>query len=398
MADRKVVQSTEKCDSKDECCFPENTRESSSLWVGILSCSLDMPLIELQRDVLHLIHEKVPLLARNKISTIFGESTEEEIDIKAYGAILPESMEDFVLREIRDDPEELPGRCLWIRGGSLVPPEHQHVDNDTSGQVVATGAAEKQSRSVNKKAASSRTKSKLSFTNSLAALTEPVLAKSAPEVTKSTIRRVKLASGSRKLIAQQLPFGTLHSTIVPADGCIRLWVYKGIFLKESITAHARELSYQPVGKPFDVFLNGGAMPSLARLKRILESEIDISFSSQRVFKLFSGENIWKDVSALAQKKSKNGLENLLLVPFSFKEGDSLCVFDATECNVKSSSDSLMPHATTFVVDRPIDQQRRLAAVEGAGGGVRGKKKKQNQQEIALKLTGDFDFSEDEDEH
>lgn len=380
------------------------------LFVGTLSCELDTTLMKLQELVFNLCNEQLPLLYTKHIqecTTVCEDGVEGKpdsmIDFSTHGAVLPRSMENFVLREIRDDDEGLSGRCLWIRGGSLLPENEGSSDAPVEEVVIETNGESKSSVSSSPNKKNSNNKKKKSSVKSLVS----AVASTPPStVAKSTMRRAKLATGSRKLIVQLLPPENLHSASIGGEGTMKLWVCRAVqaslsplYVDPELQPEMKESLYCPDGLPFDVQLSAGPIPSLPQLKRAIERDLDIPFHSQRVFKLFSNENVWKDLDAVAEKRKKivKGTDSLLSVPYLLKEGDLLCVVrTATTSNSGTAFGSPVPKGSTvsYTIDRPVDEQRRANAIAGASG-VRGKKKKRNNHEVALRLAGDFDFSDDE---
>lgn len=375
--------------------------------VGLLQCDLDMPLIDLQAAVLGLCQTSLPDIYRRRMEAAVAVAggaeqdlnPEQLSDFPCYGARIPESMENFVLREMGEGADNMPGRCLWVRGGPLVPPADAEPDSSdvTAAVAVIQSAADTfASRSSKKPTPNKRVNgksNKSSFASSLVTVETP-----AATVTKSTIRRVKLASGSRKLVVQLLPVGATHSSSIPGEGAMKLWVYRSRLISDQ----PKEKEYLPEGMPADILLNAGPMPSLPQLKRVIERELDIPFHSQRIFKLFETDNMWKDIESLSEKRKKTnpkGSDNLLSVPYLFKEGTILCVVHVGDTKPSTAFGVVATNhnPVTYSVDRPIDELRRAKAAAGpSAGGERGKKKRRNQQEIGLRLAGDFDFSEDED--
>ena len=356
--------------------------------MGNLSCDVDQPLIELQEEVLRLCDSALLPMYKSRIENIYGsicESISDPADDKtkdlcAYGVAIPTSMESFVLREIRNDSESLPGRCLWMRGCKLGPSAASEAK-----QQNAESSSKLKSNVPNKKG---NQRNKSSFASSL---TSSVITGAAAASSKKTIRREKLTSGTRRLAVQILPSGNVHSQCIPTEGSIKLWVYRSELLS---SGDGIDL-YDPVGIPIDMMLSAGPMPSLPQLKRAIEKELHVPFQNQRVFKLFSTESTWKDLDLISEKRRK-GAENLFTVPYSLKEGDSICVINRDVSSLSTtfgSSCSPIVQTTVYKVDRPIDEERRNNSVTGA---ERTKKKKRNQQEIGLRLAGNFEFSDEED--
>lgn len=369
--------------------------------MGNLSCELDTPLLSLQEQVLDLCRSRLPDVYKKRVQMHCGtvevpEAVEQGSagDYSAYGVEIPSSIENFVMRELRDDVDAMPGRCLWVRGGPLV------AVAELETPVMPTVAVSSK-KAVPVKRGGGK---KASFSSGLVAVSAACAAPSA--ITKSTIRRSKLSSGSRCLIVQLLPAGIAHSASIGSDGAMRLWVFRGtpaassrLYFGRPIDGAARDKLHCPEGDPVEVNLSGGPVPTLPQLKRAIERDLLVPFHSQRVFKLFHTDHVWRDLDAIgAKRKTVKGSDSLLAVPYSLKDGDMLCVID---CGATSGQTPVAfgAHVETkaaveFIVDRPVDEMRRQHA--SSGGVDKGKKKKQSRQEIGLRLAGDFDFSDDED--
>jgi hypothetical protein len=344
------------------------TVKKSLIRISKLQLNLDTTLIDLQSQALSALTENIC-----KLSEDVSRNGDEEFNLTA----VPETIEDFVLREAREDMDGVPGRSLWIRGGPL---------EALADPAVAAAIAEPRQQIANPSSGAGGKKgkgkpSRNQATNTAAA--PAVIQPAQQAVDKNTIRRLKLNSGSRKLVLSTFSIGQKHSTSIPPTSAFYLWLFAG----RPANSEDPTITYThwPSGPAINILLSGGATPSLPQLKRAVESEIGVSFSQQRIFKFFPSEHLWKDLNLLSEKKrSASGIDNLLAVPFSLKEGDILCVVD-------SSTTDKAP-----VVDTAADiRYRAQIALNGdrknnAAGG-----KKKRPQEVMLRLAADDFSSEDE---
>jgi hypothetical protein len=203
----------------------------------------------------------------------------------------------------------------------------------------------------------------------------------------------------------------------------------------------------PEWPPKQITINGGAAPSLAHLRRPICAELGLAVDKTQLFKFLPSSLDWHPLKAgmksaaaptssatttavigagIGQQSKK--IENIFDPPYSMREGDLVCAFEATGDNSVSSSSTASSFISNninsnskqqqgqlepppqFIVSRPIDryirdlleadklekrtkkkQQGGIDGITGAGG------KRRFTQEVALTLGGDLDFSEDEDE-
>lgn len=332
--------------------------------IATMQLNLDTSLIDLQSQALSALIENISKLLESNTGP--DESA----------TVIPEIIEDFVLREVREDMDGVPGRCLWIRGGPLAA-----LADPAAAAVAAIVEPPPQTVPLSSAAGGKKGKGKSSRNQ---AVSTPVASHPAPAaVDKNTIRRLKLHSGSRKLVISSFSNNQKHSSSIPSAGAFYLWLFTGRPVANSGDTTVN-YTHSPSGPAINILLSGGAAPSLPQLKRAIESERGIPFSQQRIFKFFASEHLWKDLNMLSEKKrSASGIDNLLAVPFSLKEGDMLCVVDSL------ASDK------TAVVDTTADiRYRAQIAIHGERkGGAGGKKKRP--QEVMLRLTAD-DFSSDDE--
>ena len=158
----------------------------------------------------------------------------------------------------------------------------------------------------------------------------------------------------------------------------------------------------------------GATPTLGHLKRLLSCEFNIPFEDVAVFKYMPRRALWvplKPGMKTNTKKGKKGggnsgkIENIMLAPYTFRDGDMVAVVDLRLCGntPESSTDDrdINDHCDMFV-DRVEDAYARWLMEENDKTRLVYKTdnksgKKRPIVEVTLRFGGDLDFSDDDED-
>jgi hypothetical protein len=156
----------------------------------------------------------------------------------------------------------------------------------------------------------------------------------------------------------------------------------------------------PDWPPHAITIDGGSAPTTGHLRRAVAKELSLDLDLVTVFKYFPTTATWMEMrpglkpqSAGTAKKSAKKLENLLMAPYSLKEGDLICAFEKPE----GISDPNHEYKICRPEDLRLRQlQAREKALKASGKKEKAKREKKPHVEIALSL-GALEFSDDDDE-
>jgi hypothetical protein len=146
----------------------------------------------------------------------------------------------------------------------------------------------------------------------------------------------------------------------------------------------------------EVFVDGGIQPTLGHLKTAVGNVFGLPQDRVRLAKYISGQKEWVELVAHVKNESKRGRkrkggqrgtnkksESIVQGLYNLREGDLIVVVDTDD--VKD-----LP----FSWDRPEDLCARAKRTEDRSKKRGEKKKRKDHPEIALKLGGDLNFSDD----
>jgi hypothetical protein len=158
------------------------------------------------------------------------------------------------------------------------------------------------------------------------------------------------------------------------------------------------------------FVGAGAAPTLAHLKRHLSMQFGIPFDDLMVFKYSTRTARWQLLKAGMKSTGKKGnkksgnygkIENILLAPYTFRDGDLISVVDmrslggGSEGDVSDACDLVFLDRMEDAYERwIISEFEKSQLVYKASANKTGKKRPI--VEVSLRFGGDLDFSSDED--
>ncbi|CAE7663392.1 unnamed protein product [Symbiodinium microadriaticum] len=207
------------------------------------------------------------------------------------------------------------------------------------------------------------------------------------------------------------------STGAPLPGEFSVWA-AGVSVRNVTESSSDAVTTEEVTflswPPNEVSMVGaGATPTLGHFQRLLSAEFGIPFDDLAVFKFVPRLALWVPLKPGMKSSTKKGkksggnsgkVENIILAPYTFRDGDLVAVVDLRTCG-KSGSASVDGDPSDYsdlFVDRIEDaydrwlieeyEKTRLVYKSGNKSG-----KKRPIVEITLRFGGDLDFSDDDED-
>lgn len=148
-----------------------------------------------------------------------------------------------------------------------------------------------------------------------------------------------------------------------------------------------------------IAVSGGQSPTLGHLRTPLAAAFNIDSGNLRIFKFNCTTHKWFAITSPPVVFGKKKVDiNIRRPPYSFVEGDIVCCFEVLPLD--------LPKGTTaeYEVDRPKDVAFRenmllqsVSKGKASGKSSASSTSRRNRPEVALKLGGDMNFSDDDDE-
>ena len=140
----------------------------------------------------------------------------------------------------------------------------------------------------------------------------------------------------------------------------------------------------------ELYVNGGAAPSLGHLKNAVRGALSLGSGTTRIYKFNETRHRWTELKSKSAVRGKT--PSILQPPLSLKEGDVLCAFEETSMMTRPGE------VFEPVVDRLEDAEMRNCVEETKRTqSTSVAKKSKARVEVALRIGDGFDYSTSSDE-
>jgi hypothetical protein len=199
----------------------------------------------------------------------------------------------------------------------------------------------------------------------------------------------------------------------PPPGSLMLWVQQlsSTPIKDTNGTTKGDITFTfPNWPPRKVQFNAGITPNFSHLKRSLSSNLSVSYEKIKVFKYMPHASKWIELKhgmkSTTKKGKKSNVENILMSPYAFKNGDFVVVAEMSHDTSTTTTATASNSNESIIVDRVEDYYERWLwelddktkdTNEGSSSSKKGSsknKKGKSVVEISLKFGGDLDFSDD----
>eukprot|EP01038_Epipyxis_sp_PR26KG_P009755 gene9755-13124_t len=291
--------------------------------IGVESNAMDVTTYHYKKKQKFLI----PL----KLLTMQDDNTVMELYEKVYEALLekneelqqimmgwktPETIDHFLISELR--PDLLPGRCLW----TCPPPA-----SSSSIQDITASIGKKSPVVIGNNTNNSNNNNGVSSRNNI--------------VSTSMLKKLNIKNSEKSLVIEVL--SDVQKKVRPGTvGAFRIWVQR---LLNPGQADEGNAIMSPAWPPHQILVNGGISPSIAHLKRPINSKIFddkiTSLDKLIIYRYMPNSMRWVQIKSQRnsnkisdnKKRSNASTKKADIItgpPHNVKEGDLMCVFNVDE--------------------------------------------------------------------